>query len=466
MLIATATELAQIAKRLPPEDASRLCTQTARTIADAFANEYIVNDDKKGVIVGNYRELAFALGKVTLWMDPQLAAQMLADIITAETDWIVLVQMVEPLAAAADRLAPNEAARVCLAPARALVNAEKIRRTPADVAAALPSLARHLNPAEARQLCNEAVVLLTDVKHPSREDALVRIARHLGPEGINILAAEIEKRASGFTNTVLTEEMARLAKRLEPQECRRICLAVVEKLSSAIEKEPPQYYSYLLEPIRILCQCLPPDDARPICEAIARDLLAERLSSKLKHSYEEADREKCLSRLIHLSRPHVQEYVVRRVASIICADADSSFHDGEGEFDRSQILVDLLTGSDRPVIPSRIAAMIGACGAMSPFTALPFLPAAAEPLPCRLTDQELVELLKMPTCFGPARRVVLDQLENRYKRRFCNHWAFVRYAEENGLNLDFKTPPKRPGRTLTWPEGRGSRDVDPMRIGR
>jgi hypothetical protein len=84
--------------------------------------------------------------------------------------------------------------------------------------------------------------------------------------------------------------------------------------------------------------------------------------------------------------------------------------------------------------------------------AIAFIPSAVEPLPCRLTTQELVELLKMPTCFGPARRVVLDQLENRYKRRFCNHWAFVRYAQENGLALDFTTPPKRPGRTLTWPE--------------
>jgi hypothetical protein len=69
----------------------------------------------------------------------------------------------------------------------------------------------------------------------------------------------------------------------------------------------------------------------------------------------------------------------------------------------------------------------------------------------------LVELLKTPTCFGPARRVVLDQLENRYKRRFRNHWAFVRYAEENGRNLDFKTPPKRPSRTLAWPEEAGTR---------
>jgi hypothetical protein len=69
---------------------------------------------------------------------------------------------------------------------------------------------------------------------------------------------------------------------------------------------------------------------------------------------------------------------------------------------------------------------------------------AAEPFPCRLATQELVDLLKMPTCFGEARRVVLDHLGNRYGRRFVNHWAFVRYAQEQGLNLDFTTPPKRP----------------------
>jgi hypothetical protein len=69
---------------------------------------------------------------------------------------------------------------------------------------------------------------------------------------------------------------------------------------------------------------------------------------------------------------------------------------------------------------------------------------SAEPYPCRLTTQELVDLLKMPTCFGSARRVVLDHLGNRYGRRFVNQWAFVRYATEQKLNLDFTTPPRRP----------------------
>jgi hypothetical protein len=71
---------------------------------------------------------------------------------------------------------------------------------------------------------------------------------------------------------------------------------------------------------------------------------------------------------------------------------------------------------------------------------------AAVPLPCRLTTQELVELLKIPTCVHQKRGVILNQLGNRYGRRFATHWDFVRYAQEQRLNLDFTTPPKRPDR--------------------
>jgi hypothetical protein len=69
---------------------------------------------------------------------------------------------------------------------------------------------------------------------------------------------------------------------------------------------------------------------------------------------------------------------------------------------------------------------------------------SAEPRPCRLSTQDLVELLKMPTCIGAARQIVLDHLGNRHGWRFVNHWAFVRYATEQKLKIDFTTPPKRP----------------------
>ena len=83
-------------------------------------------------------------------------------------------------------------------------------------------------------------------------------------------------------------------------------------------------------------------------------------------------------------------------------------------------------------------------GSGQPLTALALFIPAAELPSCRLSTQQLVELLKMPTCIGKARRVVLDQLGNRYRRTFADVWEFVRFAKEQNLDLDFTTPPQRP----------------------
>jgi hypothetical protein len=109
-----------------------------------------------------------------------------------------------------------------------------------------------------------------------------------------------------------------------------------------------------------------------------------------------------------------------------------------------------LTNRAPPQVQRRAAAVAAAVGASAqgPAPGLPLPLAAAEPLPCRLTTPDLVELLQMPTCAGPVRRIVLDQLGNRYGRRFGTHWDFVRYAREQGLDLDFTTPPVRPVRKL------------------
>jgi hypothetical protein len=72
------------------------------------------------------------------------------------------------------------------------------------------------------------------------------------------------------------------------------------------------------------------------------------------------------------------------------------------------------------------------------------LAVAAEPFPCPLSAQQLVELLKSPACVRESRRAVLDCLGHRYRRHFSDHWDFVRYADEQQLGLDFTTPPKRP----------------------
>ncbi len=96
-------------------------------------------------------------------------------------------------------------------------------------------------------------------------------------------------------------------------------------------------------------------------------------------------------------------------------------------------------------IPSRSVTAVSAVAllAATDIRSAPSPPAipAAEPPPCRLSTQQLVDLLKMPTCIGETRRVVLDQLGNRYRRRFSDAWEFVRYAEEH--KLDLSTSPAR-----------------------
>ena len=41
---------------------------------------------------------------------------------------------------------------------------------------------------------------------------------------------------------------------------------------------------------------------------------------------------------------------------------------------------------------------------------------------------------------------MLEQLGNRYGRTFANYPEFVRFAQENYLDLDFTSPPNRPAR--------------------
>ncbi len=83
-------------------------------------------------------------------------------------------------------------------------------------------------------------------------------------------------------------------------------------------------------------------------------------------------------------------------------------------------------------------------GTGSPLSALAFLLSPNDPAPDYPPTQQLVELLKMPTCVGQAQRIVLDHLGKRYHRTFTGPWEFVGFAREQDLDLDFTTPPQQP----------------------
>jgi hypothetical protein len=68
-----------------------------------------------------------------------------------------------------------------------------------------------------------------------------------------------------------------------------------------------------------------------------------------------------------------------------------------------------------------------------------------QPVPPPLPPQMLVDLLKHPFCVGEPRRMVLEQLTRHYNRPFADQWEFVEYAQQQKLDLDFTSPPARPG---------------------
>ena len=96
----------------------------------------------------------------------------------------------------------------------------------------------------------------------------------------------------------------------------------------------------------------------------------------------------------------------------------------------------------------RINALTGAVGNASAPSALfaeaTPLAVASRPLPGRFPEQQLVDLLKMPSCRREAREVIVAQLGNQCGRSFANLWEFVDYAREHRPDLDLTSPPIRP----------------------
>jgi tRNA A-37 threonylcarbamoyl transferase component Bud32 len=115
--------------------------------------------------------------------------------------------------------------------------------------------------------------------------------------------------------------------------------------------------------------------------------------------------------------------------------------DSKQEIIRRWLLQGLAEPAARRQRCATIAAHILAGTGQSVISAPAFLPGLIEPLPSRLSTQQLVHLLKMPTCTANWRGLILSQLGQRYQRRFSDQWDFVQFAQEQHLDLDFSSPP-------------------------
>jgi hypothetical protein len=491
--------LATVAERLDPVEAKRVCAEAARLLNQALAQEKDVNA---------LLRLAAGLTALAGWLEPAEAdrmragaTRMLSEALTREKDVNVLQQVSAGLAAVAAQLNSAEAARVCAHAARVLNQAltqEKDVNVHLQLATHLVSVAGGMEPAEAARLLIQAlarekdgdVPVVPGLGVPGQGPGLpggmpVSSARGQLAMGLAAVALRLEPaeaipvcaEAARLLNQALTKErdvnvrrqlaatLARVAERLEPAEAARVCLEAARTCMQALEKEPNEDARRLgAEGLSILIQPLDSEGATHAARVIARRMVADPglfpvgggiggglgLGGGIGGGMGFGGG---IGGGLGLGGGFGGALGVGGgIGGGLGLGGGPGFAPGAFPgapgahgFNRDD-LDRLLTQGTPSQIRRRTVALAGAIGssASGPALGLALLPAAAEPLPCRLATQDLVELLKMPTCVGDVRRVILDLLGNRYRRRFDTHWDFVRYAREQRLNLDFTTPPKRP----------------------
>jgi hypothetical protein len=196
-------------------------------------------------------------------------------------------------------------------------------------------------------------------------------------------------------------------------------------LSQALQKQKDAEVRHALaEELAVVADSLEPAEATRVCAAAVKTLPGSQVPASL----------------IQRLDPEQAALISRKQAASLCSQSSACLS--------APNLDAWLTRASRTEVrrrPTAVATGLGLAG-MGPLATLLPLSAAGKPFPCRLATQDLVDLLKMPTCFGEARQVVLKHLGNRYGRGFANHWEFVRFAREQHLDLDFTTPPRRPSR--------------------
>jgi hypothetical protein len=270
------------------------------------------------------------------------------------------------------------------------------RYTVDRLARGLAAVAARMSPKDAAEAARALTGAMAKQTDPQALDRLARgleaVAERLGPreaaEAARDLTAAMAKRADPRVLDPLARGLTAVAERLGPQGAAEAARA----LPAAMAKQTdPSTLLPLGQGLSAVAARLDPREAAPALTGV----MARRTPAEL---------------------PHLEQ------ALWSCLSADPR----------------------RPA--SRAAALVGSTAGFPwpgpPLAGLALLPPNLPP--CRVSTQELVELLKLPTCVGPARRVVLDQLEGRYGRRFADHWDFVRFARAHDPGLDLTSPPKQP----------------------
>lgn len=409
------------AARLDLTEATRLRSDATHLLARLLANNS--NSDFRQDLA---RELAgIAVGLEGREIDSPLhqAAKVLIRTLEVEKDADTVRVLAGALADVAPRLGGSERARMLGQAVQLLTRALRTARDANTVQHLAEGLAGVTSRLESGEAVEDLSISATGLNH-ALTNARNPFERWGAAEALNILLPRLEPkeavRLSAQTALALADsleasstwlpwtatETLRVSRKLSSYERASICIPAIKRMTSGARKTTGWKRCNLEWGVAILLTALNHD----IAARYSQELAFELCSGRDMNYWEELE--------------------------------DGTTYDRVGVFDA------LLTNLTQPEENRRVIAFGTALGlsCVQPIAVLPALPPASEPFPCYLSTQDLVELLKMPTCFGKARQVVLRHLGNRYHRTFATPWDFVRCAKEHHLDLDFTTPPKRPAR--------------------
>jgi tRNA A-37 threonylcarbamoyl transferase component Bud32 len=459
VLAGLADSLQWLSRGLEAKEAARVSAAAAATLSQVIA---------KTAKSGELRALAQGLSWVSAHMEAQAAARLsaaaavfLTQAMSKTNQAEELDELAEGLSALATRMEAKEAARVSGEAAAKLTEA----MTKTNVAFDLGALARGLSrlsatlpPQEAARLyAAAAATLLQGLSNTNDHNALFFLLNGLGALRPGLEPKE-NARADAAAAAAITRIMTRannpfavhfagrylpgVLARLEAKEAARVSADAAAALTQAIAKtNKVDDLSSLAQHLWELSARL---EAKEASQAAAALLQAMTKTNNVDQRLVTlADCMTALStRLEAKEAARVSAEAFATFMRAMTKNADNASQSPSKARSLSAVLGDAHRQQQTKVAAA--AAVAGLHDSLDLIGVLPLLQTAAEPLPRRLSNQELVEFLKQPFCVGPARRAILDHLGIHYGRTFADQWDFVRFADEQNLGLDFTTPPKRP----------------------
>jgi hypothetical protein len=387
--------LETVAPHLEPKDALAIATTFVQSINDP--NFFTIEYRMRG------------LAAVAPLLDAKDAA-VIADWLTkglSANNFFAVPTLARGLSTVAGRLEPKAASSAATAIMQAMAGRlNNPDDSLGDLAQCLSALSGRLEPKDATRVCTEGVRMLTKAITLAKTNNLNAFARPTLAQGLMALVA-----------------------RIEAKDAARVCSEAAAALAEAITRVKTDY-PYLLLPLAqsvsaVAARLEPTDAARIANEAAAALLQAIQKSMNKQQAERECSQlAQGLSALATHLEPRDAARVSLEAAAILTLAMYKDFREfGAAGFSFIPEGMKLLTEGLSALLgdDQRLGAGAG-----------------------RLSDQDLVELLKGPLCVGRTRRTVLDQLGRHHKRTFADQWDFLRFAEENNLGLNFARTPQRP----------------------